>query len=115
MINREKLKSLFVALQTDALDDSEKRKFRRALNLIERRNSRTLAHSWHCVRVNRGCLSFGTIYTYSTCSSCEEARKRAENLFSEPIISIHTRKVKAGIAVRVDIYAPFKKNGGNNA
>lgn len=110
--DRENLASMFAAVRANTLTNYEKREFRRKLKMIERYNSSTLANSWHCVRVNYGCLSFGTIYT--TYSSYMEVRRHAEDMFGEGIKNIHVRKVKAGVAIRVDIYATLKRNGGRN-
>lgn len=100
--DRENIASLFAASRAHVLNDGEKRELRRALELVSRRNSRTLTETWHHVRVNRGCTSFGTICTNITRI---EARDYAKRVFEWADLKVvHTRKVGAGIAVRVDVY-----------
>lgn len=114
-LDRENLVSLFSAMRADALNDDEKRELRRALNLTERRNSRTLADSWHSVRVNSGCVSYGTIFA-GTRWTRGEVRKMVKALFEgNEMFVIQTAQVKNGIAVRVDVYTPFKKKEGKRA
>lgn len=114
-LDRENLVSLFSAMRAGALNDDEKRELRRALNLTERRNSRTLADSWHSVRVNSGCVSYGTIFA-GTRWTRGEVRKMVKALFEgNEMFVIQTAQIKNGIAVRVDVYTPFKKKEGKRA
>ena len=114
-LDRENLVSLFAAMRAGVLNDDEKRELRRALNLTERRNSRTLADSWHSVRVNSGCVSYGTIFV-GTRWARDEVRKMVKALFEgNEMFVIQTAQVKNGIAVRVDVYTPFKKKEGKRA
>ena len=114
-LDRENLVSLFAAMRAGALNDDEKRELRRALNLTERRNSRTLTDCWHFVRVNNGCVSYGTIFA-GTRWTCDELRRMVKALFEcNGILVIKTAQVKKGIAVRVDVYPPLKKKEGKRA
>lgn len=114
-LDRENLVSLFAAMRAGMLNDEEKRELRRALDLIERRNSRTLADGWHVVRVNSGCTSYGTIFTGSRWTRVE-VRRMVKALFEgNEMFVVQTAKIKNGIAARVDVYTPFKKNGGDRA
>ena len=114
-LDRENLVSLFAAMRAGVLNDDEKRELRRALDLIERRNSRTLTDYWHFVRVNNGCVSYGTIFA-GTRWTCDEVRRIVKALFEcNGILVIKTAQVKNGIAVRVDIYPPLKKKEGKRA
>lgn len=114
-LDRENLVSLFTAMRAGMLNDEEKRELRRALDLVERRNSRTLADSWHTVRVNSGCTSYGTIFAGSRWTRVE-VRRMVKALFEgNEMFAVQTAKVKNGIAVRVDVYTPFKKNRGDRA
>ena len=111
-LDRENLISLFAAMRAGALNDDEKRELRRTLDLIERRNSRTLTDCWHFVRVNSGYVSYGTIFA-GTRWTCDEVRRIVKALFEcNGILVIKTAQVKKGIAVRVDIYPPLKKKEG---
>ena len=114
-LDRENLVSLFSAMRAGALNDDEKRELRRALNLTERRNSRTLTDCWHFIRVNNGCVSYGTIFA-GTRWTCDELRRMVKALFEcNGILVIKTAQVKKGIAVRVDVYPPLKKKEGKRA
>ena len=114
-LDRENLIFLFAAMRAGVLNDDEKRELRRALDLIERRNSHTLADYWHFVRVNNGCVSYGTIFA-GTRWTCDEVRRIVKALFEcNGILVIKTAQVKNGIAVRVDIYPPLKKKAGKRA
>ena len=114
-LDRENLIFLFAAMRAGVLNDDEKRELRRALDLIERRNSHTLADYWHFVRVNNGCVSYGTIFA-GTRWTCDEVRRIVKALFEcNGILVIKTAQVKNGIAVRVDIYPPLKKKEGKRA
>ena len=114
-LDRENLVSLFAAMRAGALNDDEKRELRRALNLTERRNSRTLTDCWHFVRVNNGCISYGTIFA-GTRWTCDEVRRIVKAIFEcNGILVIKTAQVKKGIAVRVDVYPPLKKKEGKRA
>ena len=111
-LDRENLISLFAAMRAGVLNDDEKRELRRTLDLIERRNSRTLTDYWHFVRVNNGCVSYGTIFA-GTRWTCDEIRRIVKVLFEcNGILVIKTAQVKKGIAVRVDVYPPLKKKEG---
>lgn len=111
-LNRENLVPLFAAMRAGVLNDNEKRELRRALASIERRNSRTLTDCWHFVRVNSGCVSYGTIFA-GTRWTCGEVRRMVKALFEcNGILVIKTAQVKKGIAVRVDVYPPLKKKEG---
>lgn len=101
--NHENLFNLFYnARIAHTLNDCEKRELRRALELIQPRNSQTLFDAWHHVYVNAGCTTFGTICRSITRA---EARQYAERVFEWATLkTIHTRKVGAGIAIRVDVY-----------
>lgn len=99
--SRENLVSLFAAMHAGMLNDEEKRELRRALELVSRRNSRTLADGWHYA-YNHGCTSYGTICTTITRA---EARQYAERVFEwAELKTVHTRKIGAGIAIRVNVY-----------
>ena len=114
-LDRENLVSLFAAMRAGTLNDDEKRELRRALNLTERRNSRTLTDCWHFVRVNNGCISYGTIFA-GTRWTCDEVRRIVKAIFEcNGILVIKTAQVKKGIAVRVDVYPPLKKKEGKRA
>ena len=114
-LDRENLVPLFSAMRAGALNDAEKRELRRALNLTERRNSRTLTDCWHFVRVNSGYVSYGTIFA-GTRWTCDEIRRMVKALFEcNGILVIKTAQVKKGIAVRVDVYPPLKKKEGKRA
>ena len=114
-LDRENLVPLFSAMRAGALNDDEKRELRRALNLTERRNSRTLTDCWHFIRVNNGCVSYGTIFA-GTRWTCDELRRMVKALFEcNGILVIKTAQVKKGIAVRVDVYPPLKKKEGKRA
>lgn len=114
-LDRENLVSLFAAMRAGVLNDEEKRELRRALDLIERRNSRTLTDGWHAVRVNSGCVSYGTIFA-GTRWTRGEVRRMVKALFEgNEMFVIQTAQVKNGIAVRVDVYTPFKKKEGSRA
>ena len=111
-LDRENLIPLFAAMRAGVLNDDEKRELRRALDLIERRNSRMLADCWHFVRVNSGCVSYGTIFA-GTRWTCGEVRRMVKAIFEcNGILVIKTAQVKKGIAVRVDVYPPLKKKEG---
>ena len=111
-LDRENLISLFAAMRAGVLNDDEKRELRRALDLIEHRNSRTLTDCWHVVRVNSGCVSYGTIFA-GTRWTCGEVRRIVKAIFEcNGILVIKTAQVKKGIAVRVDVYPPLKKKEG---
>ena len=114
-LDRENLVPLFAAMRAGVLNDDEKRELRRALNLTERRNSRTLTDCWHFVRVNSGYVSYGTIFA-GTRWTCDEIRRMVKALFEcNGILVIKTAQVKKGIAVRVDVYPPLKKKEGKRA
>ena len=111
-LNRENLVSMFAAMRVGVLNDDEKRELRRALDSVERRNSRTLTDCWHFVRVNNGYVSYGTIFA-ETRWTCDEIRRIVKALFEcNGILVIKTAQVKKGIAVRVDVYPPLKKKEG---
>ena len=111
-LDRENLISLFAAMRAGVLNDDEKRELRRTLDLIERRNSRTLTDRWHFIRVNSGHVSYGTIFA-GTRWTCDEIRRMVKALFEcNGILVIKTAQVKKGIAVRVDVYPPLKKKEG---
>ena len=114
-LNRESLVSLFAAMRAGVLNDDEKRESRRAPDSIERRNSHTLTDCWHFVRVNNGCVSYGTIFA-ETRWTCDEVRRIVKAIFEcNGILVIKTAQVKKGIAVRVDVYPPLKKKEGKRA
>ena len=114
-LDRENLVSLFTAMRADVLNDDEKRELRRALASTERCNSRTLTDCWHFVRVNNGCVSYGTIFA-GTRWTCGEVRRIVKAIFEcNGILVIKTAQVKKGIAVRVDVYPPLKKKEGKRA
>ena len=114
-LDRENLVPLFAAMRAGVLNDDEKRELRRALASVERRNSHTLTDCWHFVRVNSGCVSYGTIFA-GTRWTCDEVRRIVKAIFEcNGILVIKTAQVKKGIAVRVDVYPPLKKKEGKRA
>ena len=114
-LDRESLVSLFAAMRAGVLNDDEKRELRRALDLIERRNSRTLTDYCHFIRVNSGCVSYGTIFA-GTRWTFDEVRRMVKAIFKcNGKLVIKTKKKKKGIAVRVDVYPPLKKKEGKRA